>query len=97
MCVIDASINDADPNAFSTVLECLLDVIHASHFVSECQVRLRKFLVGAYGFGNGVTLDGPDTLDTRSVGQILASVSRLDLDRGTVENTELGMNLKRDA
>jgi hypothetical protein len=42
-----------------------------------------------------VTLNRPDALDTRDLGQILTSVSRLDLDGSSVELAVLAANLVR--
>jgi hypothetical protein len=93
--VINPWVNDGDPDPLASVLERLLDIIHASHLVSERQVGLEGLLVGRFRFGERVAFDGPNALDTRDLGQVFASVTRLDFDRGAVEEAELGTNLKR--
>lgn len=42
----------------------------------------------------GEDLDRPNALDTGNLGQILARMVRLDLNRGTVEGRELTTNLE---
>jgi hypothetical protein len=41
-------------------------------------------------------LNRPNSLDTRDLGEVLDGVTRLYLDRDTIEDFELGTNLKRD-
>lgn len=93
--VIDSRVNNGDLDTLSGVLERLLDIIHTSHLMSRHQLGIGGVLLRDGRFGEKVAFDGPNALDTRDLGQIFASVARLDLDRGTVELAVLATHLER--
>lgn len=92
--VVDTRVDDTDLDALTSVLERLLNIVDTGHLVRGRQLRAGGILLGEVLLGELVTLNGPDALDAGNLGQIIAGVTRLDLDRGTVELVVLATDLK---
>jgi len=91
--VIDTGVDNTDLDSLSGELEGLLDVIGTGHGVGRGQESFDGVTLDSLGLANGEDLDGPDTLDTRNLGQVLTRVARLDVEGGAVEDVELTTNL----
>jgi hypothetical protein len=79
MCVVNTSVNDTNFEAFTSVSECLMDVIHARHLVRRCQERLSEILVRSFGCGELKDLNGPHTLDAFQPSQIITNMTWIDM------------------
>lgn len=87
--VVNASVENTDLDTLAGVLECIVDIVDAGHGVGAVQLLGDCDLVlQDLGLAHGNDLNGPDTLDTGDIGQILALVASPDVIESVVEDMD---------